>query len=114
MDTFDPDKPCRVHDGLNDQMIEWSPQWASINANTRRNGTKASLPGMACCSTDGLSSSILAATERPHAEPANPCGLHRHQFARGAADGGSEEEDRAWTQTGPSPMRRERWISSHG
>jgi hypothetical protein len=30
LDTFDPDRPCQVHDGLNDQMIEWSPQWASM------------------------------------------------------------------------------------
>ncbi len=30
MDTFDPDMPCRVHDGLNDQIIEWSPRWASM------------------------------------------------------------------------------------
>jgi hypothetical protein len=30
MDTFDPDLPCRVHDRLNDQIIEWKPQWASM------------------------------------------------------------------------------------
>ena len=30
MDSFDPDMPCRVHDGLNDQVIEWSPNWASM------------------------------------------------------------------------------------
>jgi len=30
MDTFDPDMPCRVHDGLNDQIIEWSPHWAPM------------------------------------------------------------------------------------
>lgn len=28
--TFYPDVPCRVHYGLNDQIIEWSPQWASM------------------------------------------------------------------------------------
>ncbi len=30
MDTFAPDMPCRVHDGLNDQIIEWCPQWAAM------------------------------------------------------------------------------------
>jgi len=30
MATFDPDRPCQVHDGLNNQVIEWSPQWASM------------------------------------------------------------------------------------
>lgn len=30
MDTFDPDCACQVHDGLNDQMIEWRPQWAAM------------------------------------------------------------------------------------
>ncbi|MCA1501659.1 hypothetical protein [Bradyrhizobium sp. NBAIM14] len=30
MDRFDPDMLCRVHDGLNGQIIEWSPQWASM------------------------------------------------------------------------------------
>lgn len=30
MDTFDPDRPCQVHDGLNDQTIEWKPQWGSM------------------------------------------------------------------------------------
>ncbi|SFM51096.1 hypothetical protein SAMN05216573_102199 [Bradyrhizobium sp. Rc3b] len=29
MDTFDPDRACQVHDGLNDQLIEWRPQWAA-------------------------------------------------------------------------------------
>ncbi|MDF0515784.1 hypothetical protein P0R31_00835 [Bradyrhizobium yuanmingense] len=30
MDTFDPDCACQVHDGFNDQMIEWRPQWAAM------------------------------------------------------------------------------------
>lgn len=30
MSTFNPDLPCRVHDSLNNQMIEWKPQWASL------------------------------------------------------------------------------------
>jgi hypothetical protein len=30
MSTFNPEKPCRVHDGLNDQIIEWNPQWAPL------------------------------------------------------------------------------------
>jgi hypothetical protein len=29
MATFDPDEPCRVHDRLNDQMIEWRTGLAS-------------------------------------------------------------------------------------
>lgn len=29
MDTFDADLPYCVHEGLNDQMIEWKPQWVS-------------------------------------------------------------------------------------
>jgi hypothetical protein len=30
MKTFDPEKPCRVHDELNDRLIEWLPRWASL------------------------------------------------------------------------------------
>lgn len=30
MNTFYPETPCHVHDGLNDQIIEWKPQWASL------------------------------------------------------------------------------------
>jgi len=26
METFDPDEPCRVHDGLNNNFIEWNPE----------------------------------------------------------------------------------------
>ena len=29
MDTFNPDQRCRVHDGLNDNFIEWDPEWAA-------------------------------------------------------------------------------------
>ena len=28
MKTFDPDQPCRVHDEVNDQFLEWKPEWA--------------------------------------------------------------------------------------
>jgi len=28
--TFDPEKRCRVHDELNDQMIEWRPRCATL------------------------------------------------------------------------------------
>ena len=28
MDTFNPDMPCRVHDGLNDIILDWRPEWA--------------------------------------------------------------------------------------
>jgi hypothetical protein len=28
MSKFDPDKPCRVHDGLNDRFLNWKPEWA--------------------------------------------------------------------------------------
>ncbi len=30
MSTFDPEVPCRVHDGLNDEFIEWEPQSAPL------------------------------------------------------------------------------------
>ena len=30
MNTFDPETPCRVHDKLNDQVIDWKTQWASL------------------------------------------------------------------------------------
>lgn len=30
METFNPEMPCRVHDGLNDQLIEWKTQWADL------------------------------------------------------------------------------------
>jgi hypothetical protein len=29
MATFNPDAPCRVHDALNDDFIDWDPAWAS-------------------------------------------------------------------------------------
>jgi hypothetical protein len=28
--TFNPEKRCRVHDELNDKMIEWLPRWATL------------------------------------------------------------------------------------
>jgi hypothetical protein len=28
MSTFDPDRPCRVHDAMNDWMIAWQTGWA--------------------------------------------------------------------------------------
>jgi hypothetical protein len=28
MKNFDPDRPCRVHDGLNDEFLNWKPEWA--------------------------------------------------------------------------------------
>jgi hypothetical protein len=30
MSTFNPDLTCLVHDSLNDQIMEWKPQWASL------------------------------------------------------------------------------------
>jgi len=30
MNTFNPEIPCRVHDQLNDQIIEWQAQWAPL------------------------------------------------------------------------------------
>jgi hypothetical protein len=29
MSTFDPDKPCKVHDLLNDSTFEWKAGWAN-------------------------------------------------------------------------------------
>jgi hypothetical protein len=29
MATFDPEKPCRVHDRLKDRTIEWRTGWAA-------------------------------------------------------------------------------------
>ncbi len=28
MSEFDPDRPCQVHDQLNDKIIRWKPEWA--------------------------------------------------------------------------------------
>jgi hypothetical protein len=27
MNTFDPRRPCKVHDALNDCMVDWKPEW---------------------------------------------------------------------------------------
>lgn len=27
MSTFDPTKPCTVHDRLNDDLFRWQPEW---------------------------------------------------------------------------------------
>ena len=27
--TFNPEQRCRVHDRLNDQVLDWKPEWAS-------------------------------------------------------------------------------------
>jgi hypothetical protein len=29
MEEFDPDRPCRVHDALNDRTFFWRPSWAA-------------------------------------------------------------------------------------
>jgi hypothetical protein len=29
MNTFDPSKPCKVHDGLTDCTFDWKPKWAA-------------------------------------------------------------------------------------
>jgi hypothetical protein len=29
MKNFDPDRPCRVHDELNDEFLNWKPEWAA-------------------------------------------------------------------------------------
>ena len=29
METFNPEEPCRLHDGLNNDFIKWSPEWAT-------------------------------------------------------------------------------------
>ena len=29
MRTFNPDVPCQVHDGLNDETFDWKPEWAA-------------------------------------------------------------------------------------
>ena len=29
MSTFNPEVACRVHDGLNDDFIDWGPTWAA-------------------------------------------------------------------------------------
>ena len=28
MTTFEPDRPCRVHDRLNDKTLQWRTAWA--------------------------------------------------------------------------------------
>jgi hypothetical protein len=27
MSTFDPRRPCKVHDRLNDRTFDWKPEW---------------------------------------------------------------------------------------
>ncbi|MGY3075808.1 hypothetical protein ACVWZZ_002179 [Bradyrhizobium sp. LM6.10] len=29
MDTFNPDEPCRLHDGVNNEFFDWNPEWAA-------------------------------------------------------------------------------------
>ena len=29
MATFNPDQRCHVHDGLNDKLLNWDPEWAT-------------------------------------------------------------------------------------
>ena len=35
MKDFDPDRPSRVHDQLNDKIIDWDPRWAPTWKNHR-------------------------------------------------------------------------------
>jgi hypothetical protein len=49
METFDPDMACWVHDGLNDQIIDWQPEWA---ASYREYASDFDAPGVV--SWDGL------------------------------------------------------------
>jgi len=30
MSTFNPEKPCRAHDRLNDRTVEWRTDWAEL------------------------------------------------------------------------------------
>jgi hypothetical protein len=52
MSDFDPDRPCRVHDQLNDKIIDWDPAWALTSAD-RRGHEQGVVDGTACCSTVG-------------------------------------------------------------
>jgi hypothetical protein len=29
MSTFNPDKPCKVHDRVNEFLLDWKPEWAA-------------------------------------------------------------------------------------
>ena len=42
MSTFDPDRPCKVHDALNDKTIDWHTGWAS---NYRQNAKTDKVDG---------------------------------------------------------------------
>lgn len=42
MSTFNPDVPCHVHDGLNNQVLDWKPEWAE---HYRQNARESS-PGV--------------------------------------------------------------------
>jgi len=56
METLDPDRACQIHDGLNDQMIEWRPHWAAMY---REHGTTWDEGGVSWdgrCWTGGLPS----------------------------------------------------------
>jgi hypothetical protein len=49
MDTFDPRKPCKVHDRLNDWLFDWKPEWAE---HYREHAQKWETPGV--IAWDGL------------------------------------------------------------
>ena len=48
MSEFDPDRPSRVHDQLNDKIIDWNPTWR-LAGSTPTTMSPASSSGMACC-----------------------------------------------------------------
>ena len=50
MSTFDPAVPCRVHDQLNDSMLDWKPEWAE---DYRKYGVESER-GRGVISWDGL------------------------------------------------------------
>jgi hypothetical protein len=49
MSTFDPAKPCQLHDQLNNTTFEWRPEWAD---DYRKHATGGFGPGI--ISWDGL------------------------------------------------------------
>jgi hypothetical protein len=54
MNTFDPRRPCKVHDALNDCMVDWKPEWVG---NYREYAEPCDAPGVIagtdCCSMGG-------------------------------------------------------------
>ncbi|AWL93071.1 hypothetical protein CO683_38150 [Bradyrhizobium ottawaense] len=81
MDTFDPDMPCHVHDGLNDQIIECSPQWAWMYRQHASRWDEGVIAGTVCYSTDAATFWASSRVRELMLNLRILAALYRHQFA---------------------------------